>query len=153
MDLARETAATQAAYGVGVEPTDEYARQCLLARRCLEAATEQMRIGNHLGDIGHAIQSLAESRGYGVVRDFTGHGIGEAFHSGLYVPHYDSPELEVVMEPGMTFTVEPMITLGTHEHDMWADGWTAVTKDRRWTAQFEHTILVTDSGAEILTLP
>ena len=88
-----------------------------------------------------------------MVRDFTGHGIGETFHSGLYVPHYDHPGLDVVMEPGMTFTIEPMITLGTYKHEMWDDGWTVVTKDRRWTAQFEHTVAVTEDGVEILTLP
>src|SRR6266540_2531942 len=89
----------------------------------------------------------------GGVRDFTGHGIGEAFHSGLYVPHYDRPDLTTVMEPGMTFTIEPMITLGTYTYEIWDDNWTVVTRDRKWTAQFEHTILVTDDGHEILTLP
>jgi methionyl aminopeptidase len=103
--------------------------------------------------IGRVIEAYAKRFGYGVVRDFTGHGIGETFHSGLYVPHYDNPQLTTVMEVGMTFTVEPMITLGTHQYDTWADGWTVVTKDRRWTAQFEHTLLVTEDGADILTLP
>ena len=104
--------------------------------------------------VGRVIEAYARRFGYGVVRDFTGHGIGETFHSGLYVPHYDKPARSTtVMEPGMTFTIEPMITLGTHEYDMWRDGWTVVTKDRRWTAQFEHTIVVTDDGSEILTLP
>jgi methionyl aminopeptidase len=89
-----------------------------------------------------------------VIREFTGHGIGTAFHSGLVVPHYDAaPNFDTVIETGMTFTVEPMLTLGTHEWTMWDDGWTVVTRDRRRTAQFEHTILVTDTGAEILTLP
>ena len=81
------------------------------------------------------------------------HGIGRSFHSGLFVPHFDSPGATEEMVPGMTFTIEPMITLGTTAYDLWDDGWTAVTKDKRWTAQFEHTILVTDSGYEILTLP
>jgi methionyl aminopeptidase len=80
-------------------------------------------------------------------------GIAETFHSGLYVPHYDNPALATVMEVGMTFTIEPMITLGTHDYEMWDDGWTVVTRDRRWTAQFEHTLVVTEDGAEILTLP
>jgi methionyl aminopeptidase len=88
-----------------------------------------------------------------VVRDFTGHGIGTSFHSGLVIPHYDDPSLTTVMEEGMTFTIEPMITLGTFEWDMWDDGWTVVTRDRKWTAQFEHTIAVTAAGSEILTLP
>ncbi len=133
---------------------DEEAR--LLVERTREAtrrAINAVKPGRQLNAIGRVIESYARRFGYGVVRDFTGHGIGETFHSGLYVPHYDQPELDVVMEPGMTFTIEPMITLGTHEWDMWADGWTVVTRDRRWTAQFEHTVLVTDSGHEILTLP
>ena len=109
--------------------------------------------GRALNAIGRVIEAYAKRFGYGVVRDFGGHGIGESFHSGLFVPHYDNPDLTTVMEPGMTFTIEPMITLGTYRHDMWDDGWTVVTKDRSWTAQFEHTIVVTDSGSEILTLP
>jgi methionyl aminopeptidase len=128
----------------------------LLVERTHEAtmrAIKAVRPGRRLNVVGRVIESYAKRFGYGVVRDFTGHGIGETFHSGLYVPHYDNPALDVVIEPGMTFTIEPMITLGTHEYDMWNDGWTVVTKDRRWTAQFEHTILVTDTGSEILTLP
>ena len=88
-----------------------------------------------------------------MVRDFTGHGIGRDFHSGLVVLHYDDPGVTTVLEPGMTFTIEPMITLGTVEYDMWDDGWTVLTRDRRTTAQFEHTIVVTADGADILTLP
>ena len=103
--------------------------------------------------MGRVIESYAKRFGYGVVRDFTGHGIGTAFHSGLIVPHYDDPHLDVVLETGMTFTIEPMLTLGSYDYEIWDDGWTVVTKDRSWTAQFEHTILVTDTGSEILTLP
>jgi methionyl aminopeptidase len=109
--------------------------------------------GRALNAIGRVIEAYAKRFGYGVVRDFGGHGIGESFHSGLFVPHYDNPDLTIVMEPGMTFTIEPMITLGTYRHDIWDDGWTVVTKDRRWTAQFEHMVAVTESGYEILTLP
>jgi methionyl aminopeptidase len=109
--------------------------------------------GRALNVIGRVIESYARRFGYGVVRDFTGHGIGRTFHSGLIVPHYDDPDADTIMEPGMTFTIEPMLTLGTIEYDVWPDGWTAVTKDRRRTAQFEHTVLVTDRGHEILTLP
>ena len=88
------------------------------------------------------------------MRDFTGHGVGATFHSGLIIPHYDSaPVYDDVMEVGMVFTIEPMLTLGTHEWDMWADDWTVVTRDRSITAQFEHTLVVTERGAEILTLP
>jgi methionyl aminopeptidase len=128
----------------------------LLVERTHEAMLRGIKAvapGRKLNVIGRVIEAYARRFGYGVVRDFTGHGIAEAFHSGLYVPHYDNPGLEVVMEPGMTFTVEPMITLGRYEHDMWPDGWTAVTRDRRWTAQFEHTLVVTEDGYEILTLP
>lgn len=128
----------------------------LLVERTHKATMRGIRAvapGRQINVIGRVIESYAKRFGYGVVRDFTGHGIGEAFHSGLYVPHYDSPRPTDVMEPGMTFTIEPMITLGTYQYDMWDDGWTVVTKDRKWTAQFEHTILVTDDGYEILTLP
>ncbi|MGA3538281.1 type I methionyl aminopeptidase [Micromonosporaceae bacterium DT194] len=128
----------------------------LLVERTREAMMRGIRAvapGRQINVIGRVIESYAKRFGYGVVRDFTGHGIGESFHSGLYVPHYDSPRPTDVMEPGMTFTIEPMITLGTHQWDMWDDGWTVVTKDRRWTAQFEHTLVVTEDGHEILTLP
>ena len=102
--------------------------------------------------IGRVIESYAKRFEYGVVREFTGHGIGTTFHSGLVVLHYDDPSVTTVIESGMTFTVEPMLTLGSPAYEMWPDGWTVVTRDRSWTAQFEHTILVTDSGIEILTL-
>jgi methionyl aminopeptidase len=109
--------------------------------------------GRQINIVGRVIEAYARRFGYGVVRDFTGHGIGAAFHSGLIVPHYDDAMFDTVIEPGMTFTVEPMLTLGTHEWNIWDDGWTVVTKDGSWSAQFEHTLLVTDDGAEILTLP
>ncbi|MEU4825954.1 type I methionyl aminopeptidase [Actinomadura citrea] len=133
---------------------DEESR--LLVERTREATMRGIRAvkpGRALNVIGRVIESYAKRFGYGVVRDFTGHGIGTTFHSGLVVPHYDDPAATTIIEPGMTFTVEPMLTLGTHEYDMWADGWTVVTKDRRRTAQFEHTLLVTEDGHEILTLP
>ena len=128
----------------------------LLVERTREAtmrAVKAVAPGRPLNVIGRVIEAYAKRFGYGVVRDFGGHGIGESFHSGLFVPHYDNPNLDIVMEPGMTFTIEPMITLGTHRHDMWADGWTVVTKDLKWTAQFEHMVAVTETGYEILTLP
>ena len=103
--------------------------------------------------VGRVIESYANRFGYNVVSDFTGHGIGTTFHNGLVVLHYDQPEVETVLEPGMTFTIEPMINLGTLDYEIWADGWTVVTSDRTWTAQFEHTIVVTEDAAEILTLP
>ena len=122
-------------------------------REALDRAIRAVRPGRPINVIGRVIESYARRFGYGVVRDFTGHGIGTSFHSGLVVPHYDDPHADTVMEPGMTFTIEPMLNLGTHEWEMWDDGWTVVTKDRRRSAQFEHTLLVTDTGAEILTLP
>jgi methionyl aminopeptidase len=144
---------TDATYLVG--DVDEESR--LLVERTHEAmmrGIKAVRPGRQMNVIGRVIESYARRFGYGVVRDFTGHGIGTAFHSGLVVPHYDAaPRYDTVIEPGMTFTIEPMLNLGTHEWQMWDDGWTVVTKDRSRSAQFEHTLVVTDTGAEILTLP
>jgi methionyl aminopeptidase len=133
---------------------DEESR--LLVERTREAtmrAIRAVRPGRELNVVGRVIESYARRFGYGVVRDFTGHGIGRSFHSGLVVLHYDAPDVHTMLEPGMTFTIEPMITLGTVDYDIWDDGWTVVTKDRARTAQFEHTVLVTADGVEILTLP
>ena len=110
--------------------------------------------GRPINVIGRVIESYARRFGYGVVRDFTGHGIGTSFHSGLVIPHYDAaPAYGRLIEPGMTFTIEPMLNLGTADWQMWDDRWTVVTADRRRSAQFEHTILITEDGNEILTLP
>jgi methionyl aminopeptidase len=128
----------------------------LLVERTHEATMRAIRAvkpGRQLNVVGRVIEAYAARFGYGVVRDFTGHGIGRTFHSGLVVLHYDNPEVDTVIEEGMTFTIEPMITLGGIDHDQWDDGWTVTTRDRSWTAQFEHTLLVTATGAEILTLP
>jgi methionyl aminopeptidase len=119
----------------------------------LRRAIKAVKPGRQINVVGRVIESYARRFGYGVVRDFTGHGIGTSFHSGLIVPHYDSPYYDTTIEAGMTFTIEPMLCLGTADWDMWDDGWTVLTKDRRSSAQFEHTLLVTDEGAEILTLP
>lgn len=108
--------------------------------------------GRKVNVIGRAIESYAQRFSYGVVRDFTGHGVGEAFHSGLIIPHYDSPSFDTEIVPGMVFTIEPMLTVGSQDWEMWDDGWTVVTRDRSLTAQFEHTLVVTESGTEILTL-
>lgn len=109
--------------------------------------------GREINVIGRVISAYARRFGYGVVRDYTGHGVGEAFHSGLIVPHYDAaPSYNTVMEVGMVFTIEPMLTLGDIAWEQWDDDWTVVTADGSLTAQFEHTIVVTDEGAEILTL-
>jgi methionyl aminopeptidase len=129
----------------------------LLVERTREALARGIKAvapGRQVNVIGRAIESYAKRFGYGVVRDFTGHGVGEAFHSGLIIPHYDSaPAYDTVMDVGMVFTIEPMLTLGTYEWDMWADDWTVTTKDKSVTAQFEHTLVVTERGAEVLTLP
>jgi len=123
-------------------------------KESLERAIASVMPGRPINVIGRTIESYAKRFGYGVVRDFTGHGIGEAFHSGLVIPHYDAaPLYSNTMEVGMVFTIEPMLTLGTHEWDMWPDGWTVATKDKSITAQFEHTLVVTETGAQILTLP
>jgi methionyl aminopeptidase len=128
----------------------------LLVERTHEAMMRGIRAvapGRPLNAIGRVIESYARRFGYGVVRDFTGHGIGATFHSGLVVPHFDDPDVDITMEPGMTFTIEPMLTLGTIDYEIWPDGWTVLTADGKRTAQFEHTVLVTPDGREILTLP
>jgi methionyl aminopeptidase len=144
---------TDATYCVG--EVDDESR--LLVERTHEAmmrGIKAARPGRELNVIGRVIESYAKRFGYGVVRDFTGHGIGREFHSGLIIPHYDAaPHYSTLIEPGMTFTIEPMLNLGSHEWEMWDDRWTVVTKDRSRSAQFEHTILITEDGNEILTLP
>lgn len=122
-------------------------------REALERGIKAVRPGRRINVIGRVIESYARRFGYGVVRDFTGHGIGTSFHSGLVIPHFDTDFYDDEIEVGMTFTIEPMLNLGTHEWEMWDDGWTVVTKDRRRSAQFEHTLLVTPTGAEVLTHP
>jgi methionyl aminopeptidase len=143
---------TDATFLVG--EVDGESRQ--LVERTHEAmmrAIKAVAPGRPVSVIGRVIESYARRFGYGVVRDFTGHGIGTAFHSGLVIPHYDDPAYDTEMSAGMTFTIEPMLNLGTADWDMWDDGWTVVTRDRQRSAQFEHTILVTEDGSEILTLP
>ncbi|MFK5583839.1 type I methionyl aminopeptidase [Serinicoccus sp. LYQ131] len=129
----------------------------LLVERTQEALARAIRAarpGREVNVIGRVIESYAGRFGYGVVRDYTGHGVGEAFHSGLVIPHYDAaPDHATMIEPGMTFTIEPMLNLGTPEWHEWEDGWTVVTADGAPSAQFEHTILITEDGPEILTLP
>ena len=143
---------TDATYLVG--EVDEESR--LLVERTEQALMRGIKAvapGRRLNVIGRVIESFARRFGYGVVREFTGHGIGASFHSGLVVPHFDDPTATTVMEAGMTFTIEPMLNLGGPEWEMWDDGWTVVTRDGSRSAQFEHTVLVTDAGAEVLTLP
>lgn len=121
-------------------------------QEALNRGIKSVMPGREVNVIGRTIEAYAKRFGYGVVRDFTGHGVGTAFHSGLIIPHYDSaPTYNDIIEEGMVFTIEPMLTLGTHEWSMWNDSWTVVTKDHSITAQFEHTIVATANGAEILT--
>ncbi len=128
----------------------------LLTERTREAmyrGIKAVKPGRPLSVIGRVIQAYAKRFGYGVVREYTGHGVHTAFHSGLIVLHYDEPMLNTIMEPGMTFTIEPMLTLGSARTKQWDDGWTVVTQDGSWCAQFEQTLVVTDTGTEILTVP
>jgi methionyl aminopeptidase len=144
---------TDATYLCG--DVDEESR--LLVERTREAMMRGIKAavpGREVNVIGRVIESYARRFGYGVVRDFTGHGIGRSFHSDLVIPHYDAaPSYDTVIEPGMTFTIEPMLNLGTEGWQMWDDDWTVVTQDRSRSAQFEHTIVITERGNEILTLP
>ncbi|MFE0747462.1 type I methionyl aminopeptidase [Gordonia sp. NPDC058843] len=144
-----DTNATFLAGDVDQEAVDLVERTRIATERAIKA----VKPGRELNVVGRVIESYANRFGYTVVRDFTGHGIGETFHNGLIVLHYDEPNVDTVLEPGMVFTIEPMINLGALPWELWDDGWTVVTADRRWTAQFEHTLVVTDTGAEILTLP
>ena len=144
---------TNATYGVG-QIDEESALLIERTHNSMMRAIKTVRPGREVNVLGRVIESYAKRFNYGVVRDYTGHGVGEAFHSGLIIPHYDSaPLYDTVMEVGMVFTIEPMLTLGTIEWEQWDDGWTVVTKDRSRTAQFEHTLVVTEDGADILTLP
>jgi methionyl aminopeptidase len=125
-----------------------------LGERTREAMLRGIRAvqpGRPVSVIGRVIESYAKRFGYGVVRDYTGHGVGPSFHTKPTILHYDEPRSTTVLEPGMTFTIEPMLTLGGVDWYMWDDDWTVLTKDGSWVAQWEHTIVVTDGGAEILT--
>jgi methionyl aminopeptidase len=122
-------------------------------REALRRAINAVQPGRQINVIGRVIESYARRFGYGVVREFTGHGIGTSFHSGLVIPHFEDLHYSDPIQPGMTFTIEPMLNLGTREWTMWDDNWTVVTRDGRPSAQFEHTLVVTDDGAEVLTLP
>ena len=142
---------TNATFLVGdVDPVSR--KLVRVTRECMELGIEAVKPGRPISDIGLAIEAHADKHGYSVVQAFIGHGIGTEFHTDLHILHYYSPEATTIMEPGMTFTVEPMISLGTGRHYVWADRWTAVTMDESRTAQFEHTLLVTDTGVERLTV-
>ena len=131
---------------------DPSSRQLVdVTRECRDLGIAAVKPGRPLSDVGRAIQVHAEKHGYGVVRTFVGHGIGEQFHLPPNVPHYFTESASTILKPGMTFTIEPMITMGSWRERMWDNGWTAVTTDGQRTAQFEHTLVVTDDGAEVLT--
>lgn len=141
---------TNATFFVG--EVDEASRRLVeVTRECLERGIAAVAPGRPFSDIGKAIEEHATAHRYEVVRAFVGHGIGEQFHTDLQIPHYYEPRFTTEMEPGMIFTIEPMISMGTGLHRIWDDDWTAVTADGSRTAQFEHTVLVTDDGVEVLT--
>jgi methionyl aminopeptidase len=144
---------TNATFFVG--NVDPASRQLVrVTEECMWHGIEAVRPGRPISDIGKAIEAHAKKYKYGVVRAFIGHGIGEQFHTDIQVLHYYDERANVVMRPGMTFTIEPMITMGSWQHKMvFDDSWTAITSDGRRTAQFEHTILVTDDGFDVLTAP
>ena len=139
---------------IPVGEIDEETQKLLwVTMESLKKAIEKVEPGRRLGDIGSTIQTFAEQKhGYGVVRDFVGHGIGTKFHEEPQVPHYGKPRTGVRLRPGMTFTIEPMINLGTWKLKVLEDGWTAVTLDGKPSAQYEHTLAVTENGVEILTV-
>jgi methionyl aminopeptidase len=143
-----DTNATFLTPGVSQEVRDLVER----TREALRRAINAVKPGRQINVIGRVIESYAKRFGYGVVREFTGHGIGSSFHSGLVIPHFDDPHYDDVIKTGMTFTIEPMLNLGTHEWEMWDDGWTVVTKDRSLSAQWELEVLVTETGYDILTV-
>lgn len=127
-------------------------RLCAVTYECLWLGITQVRPGGHLGDIGHAIQRHAEAAGFSIVREFCGHGIGRKFHEEPQVLHYGRADTGITLEPGMTFTIEPMINAGRAAISELPDGWTIITKDRSLSAQWEHTVLVTETGYEVLTV-
>lgn len=134
------------------KPTTIAKRLVEVCYDAMHLAIETVKPGSYLGDIGHAIQTYVEKNRFSVVREYCGHGIGENFHEDPQVLHYGKPSTGMQLQEGMTFTIEPMINLGKKETRMLADGWTVVTKDRSLSAQWEHTILVTPTGYEILTV-
>jgi methionyl aminopeptidase len=134
------------------EPSIQARRLVEVTYECMWAGIRQVRAGSHLGDIGAAIQAHAEKHGYSVVREFCGHGIGRRFHEDPQVLHYGRPGTGLELVPGMTFTIEPMVNAGRRHVRLLPDGWTVVTKDHSLSAQWEHTLLVTEEGHEVLTI-
>ncbi len=139
-------------YTVG-QLDDETQRLMDVAKRCLELGIDQARNGNRLGDVGAAIQTYAEANGFSTVREFVGHGVGRSLHEDPQVPHYGRPNTGLKLQRGMVFTVEPMINVGTYQAKVLPDRWTVCTADGKRSAQFEHTLAITDGAPELLTLP
>ncbi len=133
------------------KPSVSAKRVCDISRECLYIGIRNVRPGARLGDIGHAIQRHAENNNCAVVREYCGHGIGRKFHDEPQVLHYGTPGTGMILEAGMTFTIEPMINVGKRQVKLLPDGWTVVTKDRSLSAQWEHTVLVTETGYEVLS--
>lgn len=134
------------------EPSIQARRLVQVTKECMHRGIEQVRPGARLGDIGHAIQTHAERHGFSIVREYCGHGIGREFHEDPQVLHYGRPGTGIEIVPGMTFTIEPMVNAGAPDVKLMPDNWTVVTRDHSLSAQWEHTVLVTDRGGEILTL-
>lgn len=134
------------------EPSVKAKRLVEVARECLLTGIRMVKPGMRLGDIGHAIQTHAEAHNYSIVREYCGHGIGREFHEDPQVLHYGKPGTGLELKPGMTFTIEPMVNAGKQNVTLMRDGWTVITKDRTLSAQWEHTLLVTEDGVEVLTL-
>ncbi len=143
---------TSRMFVVGGDASIQARRLCQVTYECLWLGILQVRPGAHLGDIGHAIQKHAEANGFSVVREFCGHGIGRKFHEEPQVLHYGRPGTGIELQPGMIFTIEPMINAGRAAISELPDGWTIITKDRSLSAQWEHTLVVTETGYEVLTL-
>ena len=133
------------------EASEEHALLVERTEQAMWRGIKAVKPGREINVIGRVIESYAKRFGYNVVRDFTGHGVGPTFHNGLVILHHDNQRDHTTLEPGMTLTIEPMINLGTLDYDMWDDDWTVQTKDKKWSAQFEHTLVVTDDGCEVLT--
>jgi methionyl aminopeptidase len=143
-----------AAITVAVGPISDAAAQLMkVTEESLYLGIQSARLGSRLGDIGHAIETLAQQYGYGVVHEYTGHGVGRELHEAPHVLHYGKANTGLRLKAGMVFTIEPMLTTGSREIKVKKDGWTAVTIDKSLCAQFEHTLVITQNGADILTLP
>ncbi|RFA12783.1 type I methionyl aminopeptidase [Subtercola boreus] len=143
---------TNATFFAG-QPAEDVRQLVERTREAMNRGIKAVAPGRQVNVIGRAIESYAKRFGYGVVRDYTGHGVGEQFHSGLIIPHYDSaPRFDDEIQVGMVFTIEPMLTLGSQDNELWPDGWTVATRDHSFSAQFEHTLVVTERGAEVLTI-